>query len=147
MNLAKNKKATFNFEIEEKLDAGIELLGTEVKTIKEGHGSLEGSYVTVRGGEAFLINAEIYAFQKSNAPVDFDPKRARKLLLTKKEIAYIAVETEKKSISAIPLHFFIKGKKVKLSIALAKGKKKFDKRDSIKKRETDREIRRLNKFS
>lgn len=142
MQLAKNKKATFNYEIEEKLDAGIELLGTEVKTIKEGHGSLEGAYVTVRGGEAFLINAEIYPFQKSNAPADFDPKRPRKLLLTKKEIAYVATETEKKSISAIPLNFFIKGKKVKLSIALARGKKKFDKRDSIKKRESKREIER-----
>lgn len=142
MVLAQNKKATFNYEIIEKLEAGLELFGFEVKTIREGHGSLDGAYISVKGGEAFLMSAEIFAFQKANAPESFDPRRARKLLLTKKEIAYVATETEKKGVSAIPLKFFIKNRKVKVEIALARGKKKFDKRETIKKRESEREMRR-----
>ncbi|HYC34561.1 MAG TPA: SsrA-binding protein SmpB [Candidatus Paceibacterota bacterium] len=138
--MIENKKALFNYEVLEKLDAGVELLGTEVKTLRGDHGSLEGAYVTVRGGEAYLVNSEIFPFQKANAPLDFDPRRPRKLLLTKKEIALIATETETKGISAIPLKFFAKGKKIKLTIALARGKKKFDKRETIKKRESKREI-------
>ncbi len=140
MSLAQNKKATFNFEIQEKLEAGVELFGYEVKTIREGHGSITGGFVVVRGGEAFLMGSEIYPFQKANAPEQFDPRRARKLLLTKKEIAYLETETQKKSVSAIALRFFVKGKKIKLEIALARGKKKFDKRETIKKRESEREM-------
>lgn len=142
MSLVRNKKATFNYEILEKFEAGVELLGTEVKTIREGHGSLEGAYVVVRGGEAFLIGAEIYPFQKANALPDFDPRRSRKILLTKKEIALIQTETEKKGVSAIAVSFFMKGKKIKLELALARGKKKFDKRETIKKKDSEREIRR-----
>lgn len=147
MSLVNNKKAGFNYELLEKFEAGVELLGFEVKSVKAGHGSLEGSYVIVRGGEAFLVEAEIPAFQKANAPENFDPRRPRKLLLTKKEIKEITEKTEAQGISAPALSFFEKGKKVKLVFALAKGKKKFDKRENIKKRETDIEMRRLHKRS
>lgn len=147
MSLVRNKKATFNYEILEKFEAGVELLGTEVKTIRSGHGSLDGAYIVVKGSEAFLLGSEIFAFQKANAPESFNPKRERKILLTKKEILIIKQETEKKGISAIAISFFLKGKKIKLEFALARGKKKFDKRETIKKREAYREIERDKKYS
>ena len=86
-NYAENRKARFNYEILEKYETGIELLGTEVKSVRGGQMSLEGAFVIVRGGEAFLINANIPPFQPKNAPKDYDPLRNRKLFLTKKEIA------------------------------------------------------------
>jgi SsrA-binding protein len=141
-NYAENRKAFFNYEILEKYEGGIELLGSEVKSVRAGRMSLEGSFVIVRGGEVFLINANIPPYQAKNTPPDIDELRNRKILLTKKEIAEL-VDTEKnKSLTIIPLSLYNKGRKIKISLALAKGKKKFDKRETIKKRETDREIRR-----
>lgn len=142
MSLVFNKKATLNYEIIEKFTSGVELVGTEVKTLKSGHGSLDGAYITVKNGEVYLMNAEIFPYQKANTGEGFEPRRMRKLLLTKKEIRQIADETSKKGISAIPLHFFEKSKKIKLEFALARGKKKFDKRETIKKRESKREMER-----
>ncbi len=142
MSLIQNKKARLNYEILETLTGGVELFGFEVKSVKAGTGSLEGAHVVVRGGEAFLVEAEIPAFQKANAPENFDPRRPRKLLFTKKEIALLGAETEKKGISGIPLTFFLKGRKIKVDIALARGKKKFDKRETIKKKDTEREMQR-----
>lgn len=141
-NYAENRKAHFNYEILEKYEGGIELSGSEVKSIRAGRMSLEGAFVIVRGGEVFLINANIPPYQAKNAPPDFDELRNRKILLTKKEIAEL-VDTEKnKSLTIVPLSLYNKDRKIKISIALAKGKKKYDKRETIKKRETDREIRR-----
>jgi len=141
-NYAENRKAHFNYEILEKYETGIELLGTEVKSIRGGQMSLEGSFVVVRGGEAFLINANIPPYQIKNAPSDYDPIRNRKLLLTKKEIAELASNEKNKSLTIVPISVYNKNRKIKVSIALVKGKKKQDKRESIKKRETNREIRR-----
>lgn len=104
--------------------------------------SLEGAFVIARGGEAYLINANIPPYQVKNSPKDYDPLRNRKLLLTKKEISELAGSEKNKSLTIVPLSVYNKGKKVKIEIALVKGKKKFDKRESIKKRETDREVRR-----
>ena len=87
---AENRKARFNYEILQKYESGIELLGTEVKSVRSGQMSLEGAFVIVRGGEAFLINANIPPYQPQNAPKDYDPLRNRKLLLTKKEITELA---------------------------------------------------------
>lgn len=141
-NYAENRKAHFNYEILEKYEGGIELSGSEVKSIRAGRMSLEGAFVIVRGGEVFLINANIPPYQAKNAPPYFDELRNRKILLTKKEIREL-VDTEKnKSLTIVPLSLYNKGRKIKISIALAKGKKKYDKRETIKKRETDREIRR-----
>ena len=138
---AENRKARFDYEILEKYETGIELLGTEVKSVRGGRMSLEGAFIIVRGGEVYLINANIPPYQLKNAPKDYDPLRNRKILLTKKEIAELA-QNDKKSLTIVPLKVYNKGKKIKLEIALVKGKKKHDKRETIKKRETDRELRR-----
>ncbi|MEK7095172.1 MAG: SsrA-binding protein SmpB [Patescibacteria group bacterium] len=138
---AENRKARFDYEILEKYTAGIELLGTEVKSVRGGRMSLNGSFIIIRGGEAFLINSNIPPYQIKNAAKDYDPLRNRKLLLTKKEIKELA-KNEKTSLTIIPLSVYNKDRKIKLDIALGKGKKKTDKRQSIKKRETDIEIRR-----
>lgn len=141
-NYAENRKARFNYEILEKYETGIELLGTEVKSVRGGQMSLEGAFVIVRGGEAFLINANVPPYQVKNAPKDYDPLRNRKLLLTKKEIAELAGSEKNKSLTIVPLSVYNKGRKIKVSIASVKGKKKFDKRETLKKRDTDRELRR-----
>lgn len=144
-NYAENRKARFDYEILEKYETGIELLGTEVKSVRGGRMSLEGAFVIVRGGEAYIINANIPPYQASNAPSSYDPLRNRKLLLTKKEIAELGGSEKNKSLTIVPLSVYNKGTKIKVSIALVKGKKQFDKRETTKKRETDRDIRRTLK--
>jgi SsrA-binding protein len=141
-NYAENRKVYFNYEILEKYETGIELLGTEVKSVRSGKMSLEGAFVIVRGGECFLINANVPPYQPNNIPKEYDPLRNKKLLMTKKEIAILADSGNNKSLTIVPISVYNKGRKIKVSIALAKGKKKFDKRETIKKRETDREVRR-----
>ncbi|MFZ2038453.1 MAG: SsrA-binding protein SmpB [Minisyncoccia bacterium] len=142
--LIQNRKATFNYEILEKFMTGIVLSGQEVRSLREGHGNLEGTYVVIRGGEAFLINAEIPAYQPKNASEDYEPRQNRKLLLLKKEIAYLLGQ-EKAGLTIVPLAMYNMGKKIKVEIALAKGKKKHDKRETIKKRESDRDVQRTLK--
>ena len=144
-NYAENRKARFDYEIIEKYEAGIELLGSEVKSVRGGQMSLEGAFVIVRGGEAFLINANIPPYQVKNSAKDYDPLRNRKLLLTKKEIGELADSGKNKSLTIIPISVYNKNRKIKVNIALVKGKKKFDKRESIKKRDTEREVRRTLK--
>ena len=142
MALIQNKKAYFNYEILEKIEAGIELLGFEVKSLKKGQGSLEGSHVTIRGREAFVVNMQIPPYQTANTPKEYEPTRNRKLLLTKKEIKELSEKEKQKGLTIIPISVYNKGKKVKLEIATVRGKKRFDKRESIKKRDTEREMRR-----
>ena len=144
--LIQNKKAHFDYEILEKFTAGIELLGFEVKALRGKMGSLEGSYVTIRGGEAYLIGSSIPPFQPNNTPKDYDPRRNRRLLLTTKEIASLAGTENKKGLTIVPISVYNAGRKIKVEIGVARGKKKFDKRETIKKRETDREIRRTLKY-
>ena len=141
-NYAENRKARFNYEILEKYEAGIELFGVEVKSVRNGQMSLEGAFVIIRGGEAYLINVNVPPYQIKNTPKDYDPLRNRKLLLTKKEIAELAGSEKNKSLTIVPISVYNKGRKIKVEIALVKGKKKFDKRETLKKRDTDREIRR-----
>ncbi|OGI68247.1 SsrA-binding protein [Candidatus Nomurabacteria bacterium RIFCSPHIGHO2_01_FULL_42_15] len=141
-NYAENRKARFNYEIVEKYETGIELLGVEVKSVRGGQMSLEGAFVIVRGGEVYLINANIPPYQAKNAPKDYDPLRNRRLLLTKKEITELAGNEKNKSLTIVPISVYNKGRKIKVEIALVKGKKKFDKRRALEKRETDRSIRR-----
>lgn len=141
-NYAENRKARFDYEILDKYEVGIELLGMEVKSIREGKMSLDGSFCIVRGGEVFLINSNIPPYQVKNTKTDYDPLRNRKLLLTKKEIAELAQTEKNKSLTIVPFSVYNKNRKIKLEIAVVKGKKKFDKRETIKKREGDRELRR-----
>jgi SsrA-binding protein len=145
MPLIQNKKAYFDFEILEKIEAGIELHGFEVKSLKKGQGSLEGAYIIVRGGEVFVINFNIPPYQPSNTPSDYDPARNRRLLVTKKEKERLLKEEGQKGLTIVPISVYNKGRKLKLEIAIVRGKKKFDKRESIKKRDTEREIRRTLK--
>jgi len=146
MALISNKKAYFDFEILETYEAGISLLGTEVKSIRKGQGKLEGAHVVIRGGEAFLTGASIPAFQKANAAADYDPERTRKLLLNKKQLGELYKQSEQAGLTIVPISLYNKSRKIKLEIALARGKKKTDKREAIKKRDTERELRRSLKF-
>ncbi len=142
MSLITNRKASFNYEIIEKYVAGLELFGFEVKSLRKGQGSLEGSYVTVRGSEAFLIGSFIPPFQEKNAPADYDPRRNRKLLLTKLEIKKLSDIEKAKGLTIVPLSVYNKGRVLKVDLGVGKGKKKYDKRETIKKQDTDRETRR-----
>jgi len=144
-NLIEHKKAHFDYEILETYEAGIQLFGTEVKSLRDRKGKLEGAHITVRGGEAFLLNAEIPPYQAANAPGDYDSKRNRRLLLTKKELAELAVAEDKQGLTIIPLSMYNKGRVVKLKIGVARGKKKGDKRETLKKREALRDIARAVK--
>ena len=142
MALISNKKAHFNYEILETYTAGIELFGFEVKSLQKSHGSIEGTYVTVRGGEAYLIAMFIPPYQPNNTPKDYNPYRNRRLLLTKKEIADLALIDQKNRLTIVPLSVYNKGRKIKLDIAVAKGKKKFDKRETLKKQDSLRDVAR-----
>ncbi len=137
-----NKKISLDYEILETFEAGIELLGLEVKSIRAHQGSLLGAHVTVRGGEAYIVSSSIPPYQEKNTPDDYNPGRLRKLLLTKIELQKLAALESKKGLTIVPISMYSKGKKIKVQIAIVRGKKKFDKRETIKKRDTDREIRR-----
>lgn len=137
-----NRKAHFNYSIEETFEAGIELSGFEVKAIKNGSGNLNSAFCVVRGGEAYILNMHIPPYQPHNIDAGYDPDMTRRLLLSKKEIKKLADKDDMKGLTLIPLSLYSKGRYIKVSIAVARGKKVFDKRETIKKRETDREIRR-----
>ena len=140
--LAENKKAYFNYKILDKFEAGISLIGQEVKSIKIRGVNLAGSYVVLKDGEAFWIGAKISPYQPKNAPLDYNPERSRKLLLKKSEIKYLTGKAKQKGLTLVPLKVYTKKGKIKLEFGVVKGKKKFDKRELIKKREVEKEIRR-----
>lgn len=140
--LAENKKAYFDHQIIEKFEAGIALTGQEVKSIKSGRVNLAGSYVVLRGEEAFWIGANIPPYQPKNAPPDYNPERTRKLLLNKSEINSLIGKGKEKGLTLLPLRVYTKGAKIKLEFAITKGRKKTDKRELIKKREAQRDIER-----
>jgi SsrA-binding protein len=139
-----NKSATFNYEILDKYQAGLVLAGHEVKAIKNGQMSLKGSYVTIKGAtpEAFLIKASISTYKKAGPMPSYEPERPRKLLLTRREIDKLTGKLKEKGLTLVPLRVYNKHNLIKLEFALVKPKKKFDKKESIKKREVDRQIRR-----
>lgn len=145
MSIVTNKKATLNYEVLDKYEGGLELFGHEVKSIRAGKIKLDGSYVVLLGDEVFLKNAEISPYQPNNIPKDFDAQRVIKILIRKKEILKLKHKVEKEGLTLIPLSIFNKGTKLKLDFALAKGKKKHDKRQDIKKREDTIEILRTIK--
>ncbi|MBI4215311.1 MAG: SsrA-binding protein SmpB [Parcubacteria group bacterium] len=140
--LAVNKKATFDYEILETYEAGIVLQGQEVKSAKLGQISLKGAFVTFKQGELYLTNCHISQYQMAGKLAGYDPIRPRKLLVRKRELMSLIGKTQQKGLTLIPLKLYTKHSLIKLEFALAKGKKKIDKRETIKRRETDREIRR-----
>lgn len=142
---AENKKAYFNYEILEKIQAGLVLIGQEVKAIKSGRINLAGSYVVINNNELFLVGCNIPPYQPKNAPSNYNPERSRKLLLKKSEINYLIGKTQQKSLTLVPLRVYTEKAQIKLEFGIAKGKKKFDKRETIKRRDFDREIERTLK--
>jgi SsrA-binding protein len=142
MALADNRKALFDYEVIKRFTAGLELVGTEVKAIREGKINLRGAFVAVRGGEAFLVGADIPAYQPKNAPPEYDATRARKLLLSREEIEELAEAEAQKGLTIVPLSVYNKGRFLKADIAIARGKKLFDKRQAIKKRDVERDLKR-----
>jgi len=143
--LAENKKAFFDYEILEKFEAGLVLFGFEVKAIKNRRLNLAGSYVIAKNGRVYLINATIPPYQPKNTPPDYNPLRNRQLLLTKKELKYLEGKQRESHLTLVPLRVYNKHNLIKLEFALAKGKKTFDKREIIKKREAQRKINRVLK--
>jgi len=141
--LAINKRAIYDYEILEKYEAGISLFGCEVKSTKTGHISLKGSYIVIKNNEAYLLNAFIPPYQTKNTPSDYDPSRSRKLLLHKSEIKSLIGKTKQKGLTLVPIKLYTKKGKIKLEFALAKGKRKVDKREKIKKREAERKMRKV----
>lgn len=138
--LTKNRKAEFDYEILERFEAGIQLLGCEVKSIKNGLISLEGAFAQFYGNELYLINASVPPWQAANAPADYKPDRSRKLLLHKKELNYLIGKTKSEHLMIIPLAIYLKKNKIKLELGLGRLRRKVDKREVIKKREVKREI-------
>lgn len=142
--IANNKKAYFDFFISDNTEAGIELKGSEVKSIRAGGISLNESYVRVVGNEIFLINAFIKPFEKSSSFVP-DSRRTRKLLLKKSEIAKLLQKVSEKGLTIVPLKVYLKGNLVKVEIGIGKGKKLFDKRETLKEKTAQREIESASK--
>lgn len=145
MERIENKKAWLEYEILKIYQAGLVLSGGEVKAIRAGKASLAGSYVKVYGNEAWLVNAHIAPYQEKNTPQEYDETRSRKLLLNAAEIKELVGKTKEKGLSLIPLQIFDKNGILKIDIALAKGRKKHDKRHIIQERETKRRLKRYLK--
>ncbi|MBL7685414.1 MAG: SsrA-binding protein SmpB [Deltaproteobacteria bacterium] len=138
--IATNRKATFNYEIIEKYEAGLVLLGSEVKSLREGKANLLDAYGMVRNGEVFLYQCHINPYEKSGPYYNHDPIRPRKLLLHHQEIAKLIGKTHEKGFTLVPLKLYFKNGRAKVELGLGRGKKTFDKRETIKKREQDREL-------
>lgn len=148
--LAYNKRANYDYEMTDTLEAGLVLRGHEVKSIKTGHISLRGAYVTVKRTnkklpELYLINAHIPLYKHAATITNYDPTRPRKLLLKKKEIDYLAGKKSEQGLTLVPLKIYTKRSLIKLEFGVGRGKKKIDKREAIKKREVERRIRTLTK--
>ena len=139
---SENKKAGFNYEVLEKFEAGLVLFGQEVKSIKTGHINLSGAYVSLASGEPFLVGVKVPPYQPNNAGAGYGEERQRKLLLNKKEIDYLIGKTKTKGFSLIPLKIYDNNGRIKLEFGLARGKKKYDKKEKIKKRDVGREVNR-----
>lgn len=144
--LIRNKKAGFNFELLEEFDAGLELRGHEVKSLRKGRGKLEGAHVVVRGSEAYLVGGSIEPYQPANTASQGDPTRPVRLLLTKKELGKLLGAEAQKGLTIVPVVVYNNSSGLlKLRLAIARGKKKVDKRETIRKRDTDREMSRVMK--
>ena len=137
-----NKKVHLRFSLLETFSAGLELSGGEVKSLRAKLGSLEGSRVVVRAGEAYLVGATIPPYQVANTPKGYDPEKTRRLLLQKKEIALLADAESKKGLTVVPIEVYNAGRLLKLRLAIVKGKGKADKREDLKKADALRDVER-----
>lgn len=141
----KNRKATFDYEIEEKIEVGIALTGTEIKSIREGKANLKDSYAIIKNGEVFLLNMHISPYTEGNI-FNHEETRTRKLLLHKKEILKLENKVRLEGYTLVPLQLYFKGSHAKILLGVGKGKKTFDKRESIKKKDQLREIQKKYKL-
>ncbi len=141
-----NREAKYNYFILEELECGIVLTGTEIKSIRDGKVNLKDSYALIRNHEVYLVNTHISLYKEGNL-FNHDEKRSRKLLLHKKEILKLENKINLDGLTLIPLKLYFKKNKVKILLGLCKGKKTFDKRETIKKRELDREANKLSKYN
>lgn len=146
MNYVVNKKATFDYEILERFEAGLVLFGYEVKSIRSGKASIQGAYVIVRGGEAFLVGSTVSPFQEKNAPADFDRERPRKLLFSRKELRELEGVEKENGLTIVPIRLYNSGRNIKLEVGVGRGKKKYDKRETLKERASQRDIERTLKY-
>jgi SsrA-binding protein len=138
---AENRKARFDYEILESFSAGIELFGSEVKSVRAGKISLVGSFVIIRGNEAFLQGAKIEPYQPNNEATEQEAERPIKLLLRKDEIEKLEKADSSKGLTIVPLKVYNNGRFLKLELAIVRGKKQFDKRETIKKRDVERDLK------
>jgi SsrA-binding protein len=143
--ISDNRQARYLYEIIDTYEAGIQLTGTEVKSIRMGRVNLKDGYVLIRNGEAWLVNVNISPYQTTGAYFNHEPRRDRKLLLHKKEINKLIGLLEQKGLTLVPLKMYFKGEWVKVSLGLGRGKKLHDKRETIKRREDQREMARVMK--
>lgn len=145
MAYAKNKHVYSDYEILDTFEAGLVLDGFEVKSVRQSHVTLDGAYISLRNGEAFLVGATISPYQGANTPDNYDQARPRKLLVSKKELRILAQQSEKAGLTLVPVSLYNKGRRIKLEFAIGRGKKKHDKREDLKRKEAEREIKRTLK--
>lgn len=145
VTLAENRRARFDYEILETYEAGIELFGHEVKSVRAGRASFLGAFVVIRGREAFLLNANIPPYQQKNTPPGYDSARSRRLLLHRKEIETLIGASATRGLTLIPIRMYNKGPRIKLEIGLARRRKKHDKRERIREREEQQVVNRALK--
>lgn len=143
--ISDNRQARFLYEILETFEAGVQLVGTEVKSIRAGKVNLRDGYALVRNGEAWLINVHISPHDATGEYFNHDPRRSRKLLLNRKEISKLIGQVEQKGLTLVPLKMYFRGSWVKISIGIGKGKKLHDKREDLKRRQDQREMQRALK--
>ncbi|HEX6608670.1 MAG TPA: SsrA-binding protein SmpB [Chloroflexia bacterium] len=141
-DLAVNRKAFHDYSIEETLEAGLVLVGSEIKSLRDGKANLRESYVRIEGGEAWLINAHIGAYPQGGTHFNHEPLRRRKLLLHGNEIIYLRAKVEQKGLTLVPLRIYLARGKAKLEIAVARGKKLYDKREALAERDARRDMER-----
>ncbi len=139
-----NRKASFNYFIEEEIECGISLTGTEIKSVRDGKANIKDSYAIIKNNECFLLNMHISEYREGNI-FNHDPDRTRKLLLHKKEILKLKVKLEQEGYTLIPIRLYFKNNKLKVSLGICKGKKLYDKRESIKEKDQNREANKLLK--
>jgi SsrA-binding protein len=142
--LCANRKARYDYHLEETFEAGVVLLGSEVKSIRQGRANLRDGYAAFSGGELFLHNCHISPYEQASQ-YNLDPLRPRKLLMHRAEIERLMVKVEQKGLTLVPLSLYLKGPRVKVNLALARGKKDYDRREDIKEREADREVARMSR--
>ena len=140
--IARNRRARFEYEILDTVEAGLVLRGPEVKSLRAGKANLSDSYATVRRGEAWLLNAHISPYEQAGRD-NLDPRRERKLLLHRREISRLQGRIAEKGLTLVPLELYFKGGRAKVRLGLARGKRQYDKREAIRRREQDRELRRV----